>query len=155
MLGFMYQRRRMEVRRFMQGYMNRHYSKQLRYGKRTHPRANFSEVVWVVPCEKGSTRPRFDRAYPALTKDSSSEGIALLQSGPFTAERILLGLPGDETTPTKFLECRHTHSTSLGYGFYQVGLHPERLAGVDPPQMAALQRALSRFAETPPTVAAE
>jgi hypothetical protein len=145
MLGFLYQKKRMEVRRLMQGYMNRNYGKQFRYGKRTDPRANYSEVVWVVPCESSSHKPQFGRAYPAVTKDTSSEGMALLQTGPFELERVLVGLPGDDATPTKFLDCRHTHSTALGYGYYQVGLHPECLARVDASQMAEIERALEQY----------
>ena len=88
-------RNQQEIRRLFQGRMNRKYSQQIRFGKRVAPRANHSEVVWVIPYDAAIGRPDFSRVAPMVTKDCSCEGMSLIHDEPVTSERVLVGLPGD------------------------------------------------------------
>jgi hypothetical protein len=153
MLSFAFQKSRTQVRRLLQNRMNRNYFKQFRYGQRTDPRSNFCEVVWIIPYGN-SGKPEFDRVFPVVTKDSSSEGLSLIHTQPFSADKVLVGLPGvDDGGPT-FVRCVPSHSTSLGYGFWQVGLRPERVVELGPVEQAQLKRELGRFEANEPALEA-
>lgn len=129
MFGFVLQKKRDEIRRLLSGRMNREYFRQFRYGDRGAPRGSFCEVVWLIPLAEGSREPICDQAFPVVTKDISHEGLSLIHNAPLEYDRMLVGLWS--RTDLKFLLCRCQHSTELGYGFFQIGLHPDEVFHLD------------------------
>jgi len=153
MFGFFLQRKRDEVRRLLSGRMNRQYFRQFRYGERFAPRGSFCEVVWVIPLDPQTDQPRCEDAFPAVTKDICHEGLSLVLGAAVEGERVLVGL--QTSSELSFLRCRCQHSTSLGYGFHQVGLHPEEIVHLDMLTVTSLRRHFSRFETSSETESAE
>jgi hypothetical protein len=143
MFGFFIQKKRQEVRRMFQGRLNRSYFRQFRFGKRVDPRANFCEVLWVIPYDDSTGKPDFSRLFPLVTKDASSGGLALIHTEPFDCERVLVGLQEIEGSGAVFVDCMHEHSTPLGYGFYQIGLSPKEIVTLTAADLAELDRRLA------------
>ncbi len=126
-----------------QGRMNRNYFHQFRFGKRVDPRANHCEVLWIIPYDDSTGKPNFRRVLPLVTKDASSEGLSLIHTEPFDWKKVLVGLPAIEESGTIFVDCTHQHSTPLGFGFYQIGLHPEEIVMLSASDHAELDRQLA------------
>ncbi|MEX0704407.1 MAG: hypothetical protein WD069_20065 [Planctomycetales bacterium] len=138
MFDFRLRTRTNEVKRLMQGHMNRHYVRQVRSGGRRASRGAFCEVVWMVPCSSDG-QPQFERAVPVLTRDISADGLSLLHHEPIDeAAPLWIGLHnGDETS---FVRCRIEHVTPLGFGYRQLGLRPEEIAQFDPHELLPFRR---------------
>ena len=143
MFGFFIRKKRVEVRRMFQGRMNRNYFQQFRFGKRADPRANYCEVLWVIPCDDSTGKPDFSRVRPMVTKDASSEGLALIHTQAFQWQKVLVGLQEIDGGGAVFVECTHEHSTPLGYGFYQIGLRPAEIVRVSTADLAEFDRQLA------------
>ena len=129
MFGFFTRRQHEEVRRVLSRHMNRDFIKKFRYGQRRDARGSFCQAVWVIPCDAGS-EPQFDAAFPAITKDISPEGLSLIRNEPIVAERVVIGLGNDKLM--SFVQCSLEHSTPVGAGFYQIGVHPRHIVRVSP-----------------------
>lgn len=153
MFGFLFRKKREDVRRILQRSMNRSFLKHFRYGNRLDPRCSFCEVVWVLPCEAGMPGPDFEQAFAAVTKDIAPEGLSLIAQEPFAVERVLIGLP--DRPQVHFVLCTVGHSTPMGYGFYQVGLHPEEPMTVHQDDVQELERRLSEHPAARETTAVE
>ncbi|MDA1017436.1 MAG: hypothetical protein O3A00_23645 [Planctomycetota bacterium] len=138
MFGFIFRKKQDEVRKLLQNRMNRSFLRQFRYGKRIDPRGSFCEVVWIIPYDDAVKYPDFTQGYPAVTKDISPEGLSLIHTLPIRAKRVLVALEG--ASETRFVACTHTHSTNLGYGYYQIGLHPEEVLWLDESELNLLRK---------------
>ncbi len=147
MFGFLLRKKKDDVRRAMYRRMNRSFARQIGERDRRDSRGAFCEVVWIIPCDDQSKRRDFSGAYPAVTRDISPEGLSLIHTSPIIAEQVLVGLQGK--IEPRFLLCEIEHCTKLGYGFYQIGLHPKELINLEPEEFETLERGLKRFpAET-------
>ena len=144
MLGFLFHRKRKEVKAILTGRMNRTYIKQVDHRDRVTSRGGFCEVIWLIPYRR---KPDFSQARPVVTRDICPEGLSMIDTEPTTDERFLVGLQGDHGP--RFLLCTVQHSTSLGYGFYQIGLHSDEVFEVHPEDVKALQQRLEEFQEQP------
>ncbi|HID24188.1 MAG TPA: hypothetical protein EYP14_17550 [Planctomycetaceae bacterium] len=143
MFGFLFQKKRDEVRRLLANRMNTRFSSQFRYGLRKAPRGSFCEVVWVIPYDSVRSTPRVEHAFPVVTKDICSEGLSLIHTTPINEERIVVGLEG--TVQMHFLLCHREHSTPLGYGYYQIGVHPEEVLKFRADVLLRLKRRMAQF----------
>lgn len=143
MLGFLFHKKRDEVKRILNGRMNRTFLQTLNPEEvRGSRRGAFTEVVWVVPCNDTATAD-FASVFPAVTKDLSAQGICLLHYGPITEPRVIIGLR-DETDP-RFLLCTRTHCTAIGSGFYQIGLHPDEVILIRNQAIDLMRETLARY----------
>lgn len=93
---------------------------------RWHQRSNRSLPALLVPWENGG--PMVQDATYALTKDFSSQGLALILPHPFRVEAVLIGLHLD--TPL-FALGQIRHNAALGGGFWQLGIQIYELIEVD------------------------
>ena len=107
-------------------------------------RSAFCEVVFVIPCGR-TGKPDFKSCFPVVSKDICAKGLSLIHNEPIDADPLVIGLQ-DRTGPC-FVRCTLEHCTSLGFGFYQVGLHPEEVVSVREDELAALKRHLSEFSQ--------
>ena len=129
MFGFLLRKRQQDVRRLLQGRINRTVARQLDDKARRARRCALCEVAWIIPYPEGST-PDFDGGFPAVTRDVSEEGVSFIHTEPVNDDRLLLGLKND--VETFYVVGPVEHCTPLGYGFYQIGVKPFETMNVDP-----------------------
>ena len=152
MFGFVSRNKQEEVRKIFQNRMNRSFLRQFRYGKRVEPRGAFCEVVWVIPYDVDEEHPEIESVIAAVTKDISPEGLSLVCDAPLEHKRVVVGL--ERANEMTYVVCDNCHTTSLGYGYFQIGLHPTeeiRIPKLEEQQM----RAMLDSSHTTPTSALE
>jgi len=147
MFGFLFHRRREEVKRILHGRMNRAYMQTIDNKSRHASRGAFCEVVWMIPIDDQTRQPDYSRVAPLVTKDICTDGLALIYDRPIQCERIIVGLR-DATCP-RFILCELEHCTALGYGHYLIGLHPQEVVQVDPDDVEAMEQHLKQYEEQP------
>ncbi len=109
--------------------------KALTEGPRLDYRVNLTVVVVVVPMEDG--KPRLGRAFTAVTKEFSAEGVGVVVEEPVKLEHVVIGFRWEGETI--YLRARAKHMNPLGGGFYQLGLHlTEVLKANDYPELRGL-----------------
>ena len=148
MFGFLFRKKRDIVRAVLTGHMNRFFLRQLHGEDRRVRRGMFCQVAWVIPYQDG--KPRFQEAYPVVTRDICQEGIGLLTTHPIRDERLLVALEADVSM--HFVNCLVQHSTPLGYGFYQIGLKPTEVLNVGTESLEQLRRRQEQFEHQRPPV---
>ena len=129
MFGFFTRKRQDEVQRFLNRRMNRSFLPKVDSGNRRHSRGEFCEVAWVLAYDEEKCAPDFEDVHVVVTRDISSDGLSILQTSPINEVRVVVALEGD--LETRFILCSVTHSSPLGYGFFQIGLYPEEFLHVD------------------------
>jgi hypothetical protein len=140
MFGFLFHRKRQEVRRALATRINHNCVSQIRHASRTATRSPFCEVVWLIP-DHDDLSDAFADMVPVVSKDISTQGVALIHTEPVTARRVVLGLEGAHGA--SFIRSTVEHSTPLGYGFYQIGLYPDEVLHVAPAEVAQWRRRLA------------
>lgn len=142
MLGFIFHKKRNDVKRMLVGRTNR---AQLRdidgHHGRGPTRTGWTEVVWAVPC-RSHAEADYNRAFAAVTRDISSDGIGLIiQNGPVSEPRMIVGLH-EGADSRRFLMCTLKHCTPLAQGFYQIGLLADELIEMSPAEEDAIGQAI-------------
>ena len=64
---------------------------------------------------------------------------------PITEPCLIIGLR-DESEP-RFLACTVKHCSSMGYGFYHVGLFPDEVVSLNQQQVEAMCHALDKYSD--------
>jgi hypothetical protein len=146
MLNFDFFNQRAEVKRALSSRLNHTTMDTLRYQDRKAQRSNYSEVVWLIPIE--GKHPNYAKAVPAVSKDLSIQGLSLIHNAPLTESLLVVGIPGEHGT--SFFQCNVEHCSSLGYGFYQIGLFPVKLLTQNMSEMKAWETRTAEF-QTQPT----
>lgn len=141
MFDFLFKRQAVAVRRVLQGRLNRTTMQHLQEGPRKGTRGMFAQVVSLTPYGRDDA-PDVFASLPVCTKDISEEGLALLAPCDVPVRNVLVGLR--DTEVPVFLRCEVEHSTPLGFGFHQVGLHPIEVVSLDPPVVDEIERYLER-----------
>lgn len=144
MLNFSSQQKKQEIQRLLTSRINQSCLANINPRDRASSRSAFCEVVWVIPCGR-TGKADFNSAFPVVSKDISAKGLALIHDEPITADPIMVGLQ-DQTGPA-FLRCTLEHCTSLGFGYYQIGLHPEEVVPVREDEIAKLKRRLEQVTQ--------
>jgi hypothetical protein len=145
MLGFLFHKKREEVKRVLHGRVNRAHARSIAVQNiRGATRQIFNEIVWALPCESSDTAD-FSQLFPAICRDLCTQGIGVFLNTPVVAPRMIIGLR-DESEP-RFLSCTVKHCCSLGYGFYHVGLFPDEVVSLRRDQIEAMCHALEKYAE--------
>ena len=104
----------------------------LTIGQRLEERSNICRVALAVPLSANS--PVIPEAFPVITKDFCSKGLALIVTKPFNYEKLLVGIH-DESSLI-FARGRVIHAQPLGGGFTQLGVelteivHPNDYPGL-------------------------
>jgi hypothetical protein len=141
MFDFLFKRQSIAVRRVLQGRLNRTTMQHLHDGPRKGTRGMFAQVVSLTPYGRDDA-PDVFASLPVVTKDISEEGLALLVPCDVPVPHVLVGLR--DTEVPVFLRCQVEHSTPLGFGFHQVGLHPVEVVALDPPLVDEVERYLEQ-----------
>jgi hypothetical protein len=130
MFGFGQRKRQRDVKRLLQGRINRAVLQRLDDKARNGSRCHVCEVAWVIPCGARPLRPQYDEVLGCVTRDISEQGLSFIHTEPVTDEWLLLGLEGD--VEMFFLRGSVEHCTPLGYGYYQIGVNPQETVDVEP-----------------------
>lgn len=149
MLNFDFFNQRAEVKRALSSRLNHTCMDTLRYQDRKAQRSNYSEVVWLVPMD--GKQADFSKAVPAVSKDLSIQGLAILHSAPLSESPLVVGIPGEHGT--SFFQCNVEHSSALGYGFFQIGLFPVKLVIPSASELKAWETRAAEFQTEPAPVA--
>ncbi len=109
---------------------------------RVEQRANLTIAVFIVPSKDG--KPIIEEAFPAVTKDFSSNGISLIVREQFPYDELILGLPHGENAPGEselsFVHCKVRHQKPLAEGIVQLGVQLRLLLDRDEyPELTALR----------------
>jgi hypothetical protein len=148
MLGFLFHRKREEVKRVLHGRVNRAHARTIAVQNiRGATRQVLNEVVWALPCGTPD-KADFSQLFPALCRDICTQGIAIFLNAPVVEPHMIIGLR-DESDP-RFLACTVKHCAPMGYGFYHVGLFPDEVMSLRPEQIEAMRRALEKYSENEP-----
>jgi len=135
MFNFLPHKRRAAVQTLLTSRVNNACMANLAPGQRNNTRSQFCEVVWVVPMGPAG-QPEYSAGFPAVSKDISARGLALINNAPIDDPEFVIGLQSD--TGPVFIRCSLEHCTPLGYGFYQIGLHPDNVVSISDEELSAL-----------------
>lgn len=87
-------------------------------GPRLENRVNLTVVALVIPVE--GKKPLTTKAFPAVTKEFSTSGLAVVLDQPRAMDEAIVGFRWDgEMT---FVRAATKHLNPMGGGFYQLGL---------------------------------
>jgi hypothetical protein len=142
MFSFFSHKKVADVQRLLTSRINHSCLSNLDPKARNASRSSFCEVVWLVFVGE-NRQPDFTTGIPVVSKDICAQGLALIHTHPVEDERVLVGL--QSSTGPGFLNCSVEHCTSLGYGFYQVGLRPEEVTSVSSADLATLEERLEQL----------
>jgi hypothetical protein len=145
MLGFLFHRKREEVKRVLHGRVNRAHARTIAVQNiRGATRQIFNEVVWVLPCESPD-KADLSQLAPAICRDLCTQGIGIFLTTPALESHMIVGLRDE--ADARFLACTVKHCSSLGYGFYYVGLFPDEVMTLGHEQVEATRQAFERYSE--------
>ncbi len=108
----------------------------LKAGPRLEGRVPLVVAALVVPLEKG--RPAIGRVFAAVSKEFSSNGVALALSQPHGLEEAALGFRWEDEMV--WLRATAKHLSPMGAGFYQLGFRATEILHVaDYPELRSLR----------------
>ncbi len=149
MFGFLLKRKQDEARRVLARQQNLMFGQQVRTGPRVETRGGYMQPAWVIPICPSTDVPKYSRAFPAMTRDISSQGLSIIHSGRIDATELLIGLPAQDDVT--FLRFEVVHETQLGCGFRQYGLHVRELSEVPPDFLRDLREMFTKLDAEPQT----
>ena len=123
-----------EVQTFMLKLVNENCPqlRALMEGPRVEARVNLTLVVAVIPVERG--KPAFHHRLNTVTKEVTTQGVALVLSDCHAIDDVILGFPWDGSM--KFTLGSARHLSPMGGGFWQLGIKLREI--VDPGQWPGL-----------------
>jgi hypothetical protein len=101
--------------------------KALIEGPRGDKRVNLSLVVLVVPLEDGKLQ--VDKAFYAVTRDMSSNGVGIILSQQQAFDKVILGFR--VKSEMTFVHATAKHLNSMGNGFYLLGLEMTEMTHIN------------------------
>lgn len=104
-------------------------------GPRQDSRVNLTVVAVIIPIEGGQLQ--VGRAFTAVTKEFSNNGVGLVLNEPLGLDWAILGfrLEGQ----MEFVRAQAKHLDPMGGGFHQIGFHlTEVVSSADYPELKSL-----------------
>jgi hypothetical protein len=145
MLGFLFHKKREEVKRVLHGRVNRAHARSIAVQNiRGATRQVFNEVVWALPCESVD-QADFSQLFPAICRDLCTQGIGVFVNTPVVEPCMIIGLRDE--SEARFLLCTVKHCSPMGYGFYHIGLFPDEVVNLDQDQLEAMRQALEKYTD--------
>ena len=144
MLDFLFHKsnKREDVRRVLHGRVNRAHAQAVSVASaRGATRGAFTEVVWIVPCASPDAA-NFTNVYPAITKDLSTSGMAIIHSACIQEPCVIVGLK--DGADRRFLACTPKHCTSLGYGFFLIGMIADEVLTLRPGDIDTMTQTMAK-----------
>ena len=146
MFGFLFHRKRQEVHKALANRINHKCLDGVRHAARSATRSPFCEVMWLIP-DRPDRLEALDEMIPVVGKDISTQGIAIIHQGPLEHGRVIIGMNGSHGP--SFLRTTVEHSTSLGYGFWQIGLAGAEVLILSAAEADYWQTCVARFDGSP------
>jgi hypothetical protein len=104
-------------------------------GPRQDSRVNLTVVAVIIPIDGGQLQ--VGRAFTAVTKEFSNNGVGLVLNEPLGIDWAILGfrLEGQ----MEFVRAQAKHLDPMGGGFHQIGFHlTEVVSSADYPELKSL-----------------
>lgn len=111
-------------------------------GGRGADRTPYSMALVVIPGSRKNWE--YDDAFPALSRDISPNGLAILHTAPLEGE-LLVEIPGDNSS--NFVRCTVQNCRELGHGYWQTGLQGHEVVDIDYHYQRVLDERMADFAQ--------
>jgi hypothetical protein len=106
-------------------------------GPRQDSRVNLTVVALVIPID--GKQIQLPRAFTAVTKEFSNDGVSLVLNEPIGLDWAILGFR--QEGQMEFVRAQVKHLDPMGGGFYQLGLQmTEVVSPADYPELKSLAR---------------
>ena len=145
MFDFTSPMKRKRVQAVLTKRVNQKCLEELSGGNRGIDRTSYVNALIVIP---GSKRAwRFEEAFPVLSRDLSSAGMAILHSSALEGE-VLVEVTGKDAFYS-YVRCKVQHCNDLGYGYWQIGLKAEEIIGINRADHITLQERIAALTVEP------
>jgi len=145
MLDMWFNGKRKRAQAVLTNRVNKRSMDELQGTDREITRSSFCKVVYLIP--ENQRVWDLSQARPVVSRDICTDGLSVVHDQPITAERVLIGLP--EQNDLKFVQCTVQHCSSLGYGFYHIGLFAEEVTNINLREAEALQKRAETWGNIP------
>ena len=132
--------KRKRVQAVLTNRLNQKCLNEMQGNERGPDRSAYVHALIAVPGKK--RKWRFEEAFPVLSRDLSTSGMAVLHNAMIEGE-LLVEVPGDNTS--HFVRCTVQHSNQLGFGYWHIGLKAEEIIEISNSQSKILQQQLDQF----------
>lgn len=133
--------KRQRVQAVLTHRMNQQCLNEMSANDRGPDRSAYVHALVVVPGRKRHWQ--FSEAFPVLSRDISPQGMALLHNELMEGE-VLVEVPG-EAGPS-FVRCSVQHCSSLGLGYWQIGLKALEVVNIEAKERHVLEQRIEAFA---------
>ena len=118
-------RRDIEIQSFMTKLINNNCAslESFNEGPRNERRVRLTVVALLVPVK--DDKPLVQRMFPALTKEFSTRGVAVVTNEPRGFDQVVLGLRWEQCMKWIAAKAKYVHP--MGAGFYQIGFQMNRM----------------------------
>jgi hypothetical protein len=118
-------RRDIEIQSFMTKLINNNCAslESFNEGPRDERRVRLTVVALLVPVK--DDKPIVQRMFPALTKEFSTRGVAIVTNEPRGFDQVVLGLRWEQCMKWIAAKAKYVHP--MGAGFYQIGFQMNRM----------------------------
>jgi hypothetical protein len=118
-------RRDLEIQSFMVKLINNNCAslESFNEGPRDERRVRLTVVILLVPVKDG--KPNVERMIPAVTKEFSTRGVAVVTNEPRGFDQVVLGFRCEGYMKWIAAKAKYVHP--MGAGFYQAGFLMNRL----------------------------
>jgi hypothetical protein len=118
-------RRDIEVQSFMTKLINNNCAslESFNEGPRDERRVRLTVVALLVPVK--DDKPIVQRMFPALTKEFSTRGVAIVTNEPRGFDQVVLGIRWEQCMKWIAAKAKYVHP--MGAGFYQIGFQMNRM----------------------------
>ena len=118
-------RRDIEIQSFMTKLINNNCAslESFNEGPRDERRVRLTVVALLVPVK--DDKPIVQRMFPALTKEFSTRGVAIVTNEPRGFDQVVLGIRWEQCMKWIAAKAKYVHP--MGAGFYQIGFQMNRM----------------------------
>jgi hypothetical protein len=145
MLDMWFNGKRKRAQAVLVNRVNKRSLEELHGTEREITRSSFCKVLYLIP--ENGRHWDLSQARPVVSRDICTDGLSVVHNQPITAKRVLIGLP--EKDDLKFVQCTVQHCSSLGFGFYHIGLFAEEVTNIDMREADDLQKRAEMWDNTP------
>lgn len=132
--------KRKRVQAVLTNRLNQKCLNELQGNERGPDRTAYVHALIAVPGKK--RKWRFEDAFPVLSRDLSTSGMAVLHNAVIEGE-LLVEMPGKNTS--HFVRCTVQHCNQLGFGYWHIGLKAEEIIEIGLRQSETLAQQLEQF----------
>ncbi len=140
MFDFSHGKKLQKVQAVLTNRINQRCLSEVRGANRGPERSAYVHALVVIPGRRKHWE--FENAFPALSRDISPHGLALLHNAPLEGE-FLVEIAAEQTA--NYVHCTVRHCSEIGYGYWQVGMQANEVIVLDPLDHRRLEKRVEEF----------